>query len=155
MRLTLAVQESRVMELEFSQIEQFIERGRRGLYMIYLRDATPLKVGIAGDLRRRLMHHRRSPDSGLRLKPGGDRSRPEDVECKRSILGKHLYYDEEIAPGYDLKTQAGRQAFLRENCTLRVLLTQTRAEARELEKQWEATGQFRYVGLVRIRPSAA
>ena len=140
-----------MISFDFAEVEKRIEPGLSGLYMIHLRDGLPLKVGIATDLRRRLRHHRQSPDSGLRLKAGGDRSRPEDVKCSRSILGKHLYYDEAIGPGYDLRTEAGRQRFLQERCVVSVQLTPTRAEARGIERTLEASGGFRYVGAVRVR----
>jgi hypothetical protein len=114
-------------------------------------DGVPLKVGIADDLRARLLQHRASRQSALKLKPGGDRSRPGDLESKGSVLAKHLYYDETVAPNHDLKTEVGRRAFLETGCVVRVEPTCTRQEARVLEKQREAAGVFRYVGRVRIR----
>ncbi|MBN1458715.1 MAG: hypothetical protein JXA57_04210 [Armatimonadetes bacterium] len=133
--------------MRFSEIDA-LPAGLPGLYEIRLLDGSGLKIGIAKDVRKRLMAHRRSPDSGLRLKPGGVRSNPSDVVCKRSILGKHLYYDEAIAPGYDLKTQSGRQQFLLNNCTIDVRFTTSKEAARELERRLEASGDYRYVGNV-------
>lgn len=151
MRTTLAVRKRVMDAFGFDEIEMWVPPKHPGLYLIHMRDGTPLKVGIGVDVRKRLMQHRRSPDSGLRLKSGGDRAIPDDVVCKRSILGKHLYYDEAIAPDYDLKTQAGRQQFLQDNCVVTVFLTDTKSDAREIERHYEASGAFRYVGRVHVR----
>jgi hypothetical protein len=139
--------------IRFSEVDA-LPAGLPGLYEVVMLDGTLLKVGIGNNLRKRLMNHRRSPDSGLRLKNGGDWSRPDDVVCKCSILGKHLYYDEEIAPGYNLKTQAGRQQFLEERCRVCYRLTATKDEARNIERQLEATGKYRYLGKVGVRRPA-
>jgi len=141
-----------MQDIRFSEVDK-LPQGQPGLYEVLLLDGTPLKVGIGKNLRKRLMNHRRSPDSGLRLKQGGDRLNPDDVVCKCSILGKHLYYDRAIAPGYDLETQAGRRQFLLEQCKLRVRFTASREEARDLERAMEAAGAYRYVGRVVVRPA--
>jgi hypothetical protein len=145
-------QEVQVAEgFRFSQIEQCINPGQPGLYEIQTLSGTRLKVGIAGDVAKRLSDHRASRDSGLKLTPGGDRSNPSDVRSKKSILAKHLYYDETIAPDYDLKSENGRRRFLEESCRIFVEPTKSRTEAGLLEKLREATGDFRYVGIVRVR----
>jgi hypothetical protein len=72
---------------------------------IHTNDGCALKVGIGMNLRERLSQHRDSLDSRLRLKPGGTRDNPDDVESKGSILAKHLYYDSSVTSGYDLKSE--------------------------------------------------
>lgn len=65
---------------------------------------------------------------------------------KQSILAKHLFfYSRE--PGFDLKSEAGRQAFLEQRCHILVKVTSNREEARELEKHMERSGAYRFVGL--------
>jgi len=135
----------------FSEIEARIGPGQPGLYEIRTLSGEKLKVGITNDLRDRLADHRASRQSGLKLRPGGDWSRPDEVDSKKSILAKHLYYDEAIAPDYDLKTETGRRAFLSEACVILVEPNSSREKARELEKQREGQGGFRYVGDVIIR----
>jgi len=140
-----------LLTIRFSEIEARIAPGQPGLYEIRTLSGEKLKVGMAKDLRDRLVAHRASRQSGLRLKPGGDWSRPDDVDSKKSILAKHLYYDEAIAPDYDLKTEAGRRAFLSEACIILVEPTNSRQRARDLEKKREDRGGFRYFGDVVIR----
>ena len=120
----------------------------QGIYEIYTQDGQGLKVGISTNLKRRLAHHTASRDSGLRLIPGGNRENPCDVQSKSSILAKHLFYDSSLTPDYDLRTQVGRCAFLRERCFFIVEYTLTIADARLTEKARELTGGFRYVGKV-------
>lgn len=107
-----------------------------------------LKVGIAGNLRRRLWQHRRSAQSGLKFRSGDSAIEPSAVVSKRSILAKHLYFDKSIAPEYDLRTETGRQQFLEERCRVTIEFTATRAAARELEILRECTREYRYCGLV-------
>lgn len=142
------------MGMRFSEVDQAIPKGQPGLYEIWTLSGVPLKVGIAGDLRKRLRNHRASRQNRLRLKNGGSWSRPEDVESKQSILAKHLYFDRALTHGYDLTCEAGRRAFLDDCCEVRILATISRDEARELEKQLEASGLFRYTGRVRTRPQS-
>ena len=141
--------------LRFSEVDQHLPKGQPGLYEIWTLSGTPLKVGIAADLRQRLCDHRASRQKRLQLNNGGSWSRPEDVKSKQSILAKHLYFDQEITGDYDLASEAGRRAFLEDCCEVRVHPTATCEEARELEKQREATGLFRYRGRVRARPQRA
>jgi len=107
-----------------------------------------LKVGIGVNLRKRLLQHRASRQSHLKLKPGGQRSNPADVRSKESILAKHFYYDGSITTDYDLKTEAGRQAFLAERCHIAFEMTETKAVARDLEKRRESSGSDRYLKVV-------
>lgn len=138
--------------LRLSEVDQAIPKGQPGLYEIWTLSGVPLKVGIAEDLRQRLGDHRASRQTRLQLKSGGSWSRPEDVVSKRSILAKHLHFDRELAPDYDLACEEGRRGFLEDCCEVRIHPTSNREEARELEKQREATGLFRYTGRVRARP---
>jgi hypothetical protein len=126
-----------------------------GIYEILTDSGVALKVGIAANLRRRLLQHRASRQSCLKLKPGGKWNNPSDVVSKASILAKHLYYDGSIAVEYDLSTEDGRQTFLRERCYILFQFTRTRAEARELEKRRETNGQYRYLKAVRKRAKGA
>jgi len=141
--------------LRFSEIDQTVPAGQPGLYEIWTLLGVPLKVGIALDLRLRLRQHRSSRKNSLRLKSGGSWSRPRDVDSKQSILAKHLYFDRELTHDYDLSSEAGRRGFLEDCCEVRIRPTATREEARELEKQREATGLFRYTGRVKARPQDA
>ena len=120
-----------------------------GIYEVLTNSGLALKVGIATSLRRRLAAHARSRQSRLRLRVGGTWYNPSDVVSKQSVLAKHLYFDTEIAPEYDLTTEAGRQRFLREQCIVRFMVTPTRDDARNLERELEATGVYRYCGRVR------
>lgn len=122
-----------------------------GIYEVITTTGVPLKVGIATSLRRRLTAHARSRQSRLQLRVPGTWDNPSDVVSKQSVLAKHLFFDREIAPQYDLTTQDGRQRFLREQCRVRFLITPSRETARDLERELEATGEYRYCGGVRIR----
>jgi hypothetical protein len=139
------------MPFRFSEIERFVKPGQPGLYEIHMASGLLLKVGLAVDLSSRLRSHRASRQSGLKLRPGGDWSRPEDVGSKKSILAKHLYYDEAIAPGFDLKQESERRRFLEERCIITVRPTETREAARLIEERLEKTGKYRYVGSVKVR----
>lgn len=138
-----------MIEISFSQMDQ-VTSGP-GLYEVHTVSGIKLKVGTGSNLKQRLQDHRASRQSGLKLKPGGDRSQPQDVVSKKSILAKHLYYDEAIAPEYDLKTEAGRRDFLMNSCVVFIQPTTSLLEARRMEKKLETSGAFRYVGDVRIR----
>lgn len=128
-----------------------LDTKRPGVYEVHTRSGAAA-VGIAADLKKRLRQHRASRDSALKLKSEGDRKNPNDVLSKQSILAKHLYYDSEIAPAFDLTTELGRQRFLQTECVVHYEYTATRDAAREFEKRREASGRFRYVGRVRARP---
>jgi hypothetical protein len=133
-------------QIRFSEIEQFVP-SQPGLYEIYKSDGEALKVGIAVNLRKRLIQHRRSRQSRLLLKSCGCWSNPADVRSRQSILAKHLYFARTI-DGYSLETEAGRQAFLEECCYITFIVTTTREEARALERLKEASGAFRFAGWV-------
>ena len=136
-----------IKRIRFSQIEN-IGAGKSGVYEIHTNAGIPLKVGIGGDLLSRLLQHRASRQSCLRLKPGGQRCNPSDVQSKGSILAKHLYYGASIASGYDLTSEIDRQRFLEEECYIVFEVTGNEGEARRREKLREQTGQFRYAGRV-------
>lgn len=130
--------------IRFAEIDLHVP-AEPGLYEIHTLDGQALKVGIGKNLRKRLDQHYRSRQSRLVLKAGGDWSNPRDVESKQSILTKHLFFAK--AEGYDLKSEAGRRAFLEERCYILFRTTATREEARELERRKEVSGGFRFVGL--------
>lgn len=133
---------SQANQIRFSEIELCVPTSP-GIYQIHTLDGVALKVGIGVNLRKRLIQHRRSRQSRLKLKPGGDWSNPADVSSTQSILTKHLYFSPSPA-GYDLKSEAGRQAFLEEQCRIQFQVTQTREEAREMEKILERSGGFAF-----------
>lgn len=60
-----------------------------GSYEIHTKGGVPLKAGISGNLRKRLIQHGDSKQSRLYLEPGGTRANPGDVRSKQSILAKH------------------------------------------------------------------
>ena len=137
--------------IAFSEIELRVGANQPGVYEIHTKSGVPLKVGIAGDLRKRLLQHRASRQSALKLKVGGDWSRPGDVRSKQSMLAKHLYYDRELTSEYDLRCEEGRCGYLEACCVIHIQPTETRERARVLERSREATGGFRYVGRVKVR----
>lgn len=137
-------------KIRFCEIEVEVP-AEPGIYKIYTDTGIPLKVGIGGNLRKRLLQHRASRDSCLRVKPGGMRCNPDDVVSKGSVLAKHLYYDRSITTDYDLKVQAGRRSYLIENCYIIFNLTVNKEAARALEKHQEKSGSFRYVDRVTMR----
>jgi hypothetical protein len=122
-----------------------------GLYEIHTKSGKPLKVGIATNLRRRLMQHAKSRQSRLRLADGGSWDVPEHVQSKQSILAKHLYFDRTITSDYDLRTEEGRRNFLINECAVAYVGTSDRMAARELERKLEANRSYRYLGRARIR----
>lgn len=136
-----------VLNIRFSQIKEMIGL-TPGLYEVYTNDGIALKVGIAKDLRSRLTAHGESKQSRLKVKDARKSIEPQNIESKKSILTKHLYFDSEISKKYDLTTEFGRQEFLQNECYIVVKTTNTREEARELEKDLEVSGKYRYVGLV-------
>lgn len=79
------------------------------------------------------------------------RLKPSDVKSKASILAKHLYYDRSITTEYDLTTDAGRRSFLQECCYIIFEVTKDRIEAKNIERQREEDGSFRYVGQCQVR----
>lgn len=109
-----------------------------------------LKVGISIDIKKRLLRHRESKQSRLKLKPHGLWANPDDVRSKQSVLAKHLYYDTAIARDCDLTTEAGRRNFLNESCFV-VIEYKAHSVAKTLERERESSGKFRYVGKVKIR----
>jgi hypothetical protein len=137
-----------MLPFRFSEIEQHVPYQQCGVYEIRTITGIPLKVGISDNLRRRLLQHRASRQSALTLKPGGTWENPQDVRSKQSILAHHLYYDAQIAPGFDLCCELGRCRFLEDRCVIVVELTDSIAAAKAIEKQREQIGGFRYVGRV-------
>jgi len=126
-----------------------------GLYELHTRDGVALKVGIGRDLLRRLRVHRASRQSGLRPVGLDDlrlASDPAQVRSKASVLAKHLFFDAEIAPSYDLRAEAGRRQFLEEECRLLIQCCTNLEVARRLEREREQTGRWRYCGRVVVRP---
>jgi hypothetical protein len=69
---------------------------------------------------------------------------------KQSILAKHLFFHSRVT-GYDLKTEAGRHAFLEKQChvLVTVILTLTREDAREMERLKEQRGAYQFVGVAK------
>jgi hypothetical protein len=113
--------------------------------------AELLKVGIAGDLHKRLRAHARSAQRRLLSKDTPPWPDPSGVKSSQSILAKHLYFDRSLAPAHDLRVEADRLRFLNEKCQFRYRTTETREEARTIEVELEKSGAYRYVGPVRIR----
>src|SRR5208283_3689809 len=134
-----------IRKIRFSDIESIVP-AQAGIYEIHTFTGIPLKVGISANLRKRLIQHRASRQSALKLKAGGQRCNPSDVQSKSSILAKHLYYDTSLIADHDLQSEAGRRTFLEEKCYFVFELTGNRAKARDLEKMRERQLQFRYVG---------
>lgn len=122
-----------------------------GIYEIHMLSGEALKVGIGKDLLQRLKDHRASRQSGLKLKPQGSWSNPSDVQSKKSILAKHLYFDSVLVKNYNLTSEAGRRSFLQEQCYIVFKVTSSVHEAKDLERVRECSGQFRYIGLVHKR----
>ncbi len=122
-----------------------------GLYEVYTKSGVALKVGIAANLRRRLIQHANSLQSRLRLVDGGNWATPAHVRSKQSILAKHLYFDRTLGGEYDLTTEEGRRSFLANECIVKYLSTATRDAARELERKLEAKATYRYLGRARVK----
>jgi hypothetical protein len=134
--------------IRFDEIEAKVPGLVPGIYEIHTVDGLPLKVGISGNLRKRLLQHRASLQRGLQFNIAEEIAGPEDITSKRSILAKHLYCDSSLTSEFDLKTEAGRSAFLVKKCYITFSITETREEARRLERQRELEGRFRYTGKV-------
>src|SRR5688572_10956173 len=136
-----------MMKIRFSEIKSV--PASPGKYEIHYEldkeENIPLKVGIGVNLRKRLLNHKASRQTGLRLKPNGIWENPDDVISKSSIMAKHFFYDETIIKDYNLKEQPGRQQFLMDNCFIVFEQTETIDKARELERIAEENGLFRYV----------
>lgn len=141
---------SKDMKLRFHEIPEKVP-ARPGIYEIYTNDGVALKVGIASNLRQRLRQHARSKQSSLKFAHDQPGLSPGEVRSKQSILAKHLYFDSSISTEYDLTSEQGRQTFLNEFCHLIILETETREEARRIEREKEAMGGYRYVGRVTRR----
>lgn len=137
-------------KFRFSEIKTNVELSP-GLYEISTNGGVPLKVGIAKELRKRLLAHGASKQSRLKLKDDSLGYVLNNVESKQSILAKHLYFDSSITRKYDLTTESGRASWLEDECHVIIRYTQSREEARELEREKEASGMYRYVGRVRQR----
>ncbi|UZE15917.1 hypothetical protein LOY70_18570 [Pseudomonas sp. B21-054] len=138
------------LEIRFSDVETAVPT-TPGLYQIITDEGELLKVGISGNLRKRLLQHRQSKQSRLKLREGGDWRNPADVISKQSILAKHLYFSPPVL-GYDLQTEIGRQRYLEERCHLLITLTRTREEARDMERPKEKSGDYRFGGRVKALP---
>jgi hypothetical protein len=146
--------EGGVNDCKWSEWQSFAQwpelRRAPGVYEIRC-PAGLLKVGIAGDLRRRMRAHARSRQSGLVSSHRAPWTEPSRVKSSRSILAKHLYFDSSVAPSRNLITEAGRAGYLLKECQYRFKLTPTREVARVLEIELERTGTYRYVGAVMKR----
>lgn len=138
------------MKVKFSEIRDSVPENT-GLYEIHMNMGISLKVGISVNLQDRLLQHRASRQSCLRLKNGGDRNNPNDVTSKGSILAKHLYYDQSLTNEYDLTSEEDRRRFLDEKCYIIFETTKTKRAARTIERKREQAGKFRYVKRVTIR----
>ncbi|AZE47266.1 hypothetical protein C4K04_1576 [Pseudomonas chlororaphis] len=78
--------------VRFSEIETAVPSAP-GLYEIVTHEGELLKVGISRNLRRRrLVQHRQSKQVRLKLKEGGDWSKPNEVMSKQSLLENHMYF---------------------------------------------------------------
>src|SRR5688572_6584182 len=86
---TLAVVMKAFTRVSFDEIKAKVPTGP-GIYKIYTLKDEPLKVGIAGNLQKRLRQHRDSRQKYLQLKPRGTWANRSDVVSKRSILAKHF-----------------------------------------------------------------
>jgi hypothetical protein len=138
------------MRINFNEINEEVPESP-GFYEIYRNDGLLLKVGIGINIKSRLCQHRASLQSGLILKPNGSWANPNDVVSKKSILAKHLYFDQTITNDYDLTTQTGRRNFLLNDCYILFEPTDTLEEAQNLEDAREAEGNVLYLGEVQIR----
>ena len=136
-----------VVKIKFSEIRNLVE-STTGIYEIYLNDGTPLKVGIAKNLRSRLRMHFGSKQRRLKIKNCDDPITPNNMQSKQSIFAKHLYFDSTISTTHDLTTETGRVEFLENCCFLTFQYTESREVAREIEKEYEKSGKYRYVGRV-------
>jgi hypothetical protein len=125
--------------------------GHTGVYEIRF-GRVRLKVGIAGDLWKRLSQHRNS--RGLKGPTTEPWKSPAQVRSKSSILAKHLYFDSGLAPEVNLRDETTRQEFLATRCQVRWQIHRNRKAARKKEIELESTKRYRYLGGVRRRLSA-
>lgn len=120
-----------------------------GIYEIWTDSGKALKVGISINALKRLKDHAASRKSGLPQKSGDrDAPTPKDICSKKSILAKHLYFDQSLATEYncDLRDETGRREFLAKHCYIVFEKTASKAIAREMEREREESGCFRYTG---------
>ncbi len=137
------------MKVRFADIDVRVPKAP-GVYEVHTDAGVPLKIGIAVNLLTRLKSHRASRESGLRWREGSDRTNPDDVVSKSSILAKLLYFDTALTATFDLKTELSRRRFLAERCYL-LVTPMTLEEALRVENEGERSDRFRYVGRVRAR----
>ena len=135
------------MQIKFSKIPDLLET-RSGIYEIYLYDGTPLKVGIAKNLRSRLRMHLGSKQNRLKIKDVNAPTTPSNLHSKQSILAKHRYFDSAIFTSCDLTTEAGRVAFLETYCYLIFKYTESCDAGRKIDIEYEKSGKYRNVGRV-------
>ncbi len=133
------------MKIKFSEIYDKVP-SKPGYYEIFTIDEVKLNVGIASNLKRRLIQHANSKQGALKFNGSEINPSPSGVRSKQSILAKHLYFDKTIEPQYDLTSEDGRKSFLNECCYLIVNVTETRDIARIIEIEKEKVGDYRYVG---------
>jgi hypothetical protein len=136
--------------VEFEQIASDVPESS-GIYEIHTHCGTPLKVGIAKNLKRRLASHFVSRQSGLKAKVRGTSSWscPSEVVSKASILAKHLYFDRAISSACSLLTEDGRRSFLSSSCYIEFEPLPLEL-AKKQERVREQSGTFRYFGRVRV-----
>jgi hypothetical protein len=103
------------MMISFNDLESSVPE-KPGIYEIHTRDGIALKVGMAGNLRKRFIQHRSSLQRALQLTAAGGHLNPAGMISKRSILAKHLFFDASLTGDFDLTSEEGRVAFLRERC---------------------------------------
>jgi hypothetical protein len=137
-------------KINFSEVKHQVS-AISGIYEIYTLEGIPLKVGIASNLKKRLLDHYASSQASLKKNTDGEISNPSHLISKRSILAKHLYFDQNISKGHDLRTEKGRKLFLENHCYILIETTESKEAAREIEKERESSGKFRYVGRVTQR----
>ena len=141
------------VRLRFSDVNHDVD-DVPGLYEIHTIGGRPLKVGIGGRLRRRLLQHAASRQSCLRpviSRQIDDIRNPSELRSKGSILAKHLFFDSTITSSYDLRTEGGRRAFLQERCRITIVYCASLDEAIALERRLESEVHYRYCGRVIVR----
>jgi excinuclease UvrABC nuclease subunit len=141
------------MALRFSEVSSRV-KDAPGLYEIHTTSGRPLKVGIGRRLKRRLKQHAASRQSCLRPLPSQAIEQvrhPTELRSKGSILAKHLFFDGGITTAYNLRTEAGRRAFLQNRCRIRVTYCASVEEALALERRLASRIAYRYCGRVTVR----
>lgn len=136
-------------KIKFSEIDDKVNDSS-GVYEIFTNQGIPLKVGISKNLKKRLQQHRNSRQKYLKIKNHDLPASPSNIVSKQSILTKHLYFDKSITANYDLSKEIDRQNFLENECYIIITDTNSREEARSIEKEKEKMN-FRYVGRIEIR----